>query len=59
MWGCLEKWKDEPNCAETAAKSLIQLAMKYWRNESPGYRDDICVTVVVLPLFEELATTTV
>ena len=51
VWAVLCKFEDHPKRAEFAALALIRLAMKFWRNEDGGLRDDISATVVVLPCF--------
>lgn len=48
---CFNKFKEDERVAEKAVIALMKFAMKFWRNEGNGYRDDIGCTVVSLPCF--------
>jgi serine/threonine protein phosphatase PrpC len=49
VFAYLAKWNSHPRKAELASQALIRMAMKFWKNDSPDYRDDISCTVVLLP----------
>ena len=44
------KHKDKTNLAEICAQEIIKVAMRQWRLNEDGYRDDITCTVIILPL---------